>query len=177
MQAKKWMKAAQANGWRIEEARGLLLTLRCQCHGCPGTLKLPLANLGPVPEPCDLPHDKGYGRATFDNYKEMVGELQRKRRQLGLDQTDLNAVMGMADGYVSKLESHARIASPALLTLWAECLGLRFTTTAAQLPARTIKAIEDRRANPYQETQARFKHGVDAPALPLPPTHNTTESK
>lgn len=177
MQVRRWIREAERQGWRLSHVGGMSLTLRCSCKGCPGTLKLPISNLGDVPEPCQLEHSKGYGRATFEHYEAIVEELRRRRRQLGLDQIDLNSAMGTPDGYVNKLESFARIASPPTLTLWAESLGLRLTTEAAPLPPATLKAIEDRQARPYQETQARFKHSTSAPALPLHPTNNNPANK
>lgn len=87
-----------------------------------------------------------------------MGELRRRRLQLGLDQISLNEAMGTAEGYLSKLESFQRIAPFPMLQLWAQSLGLAITTAPAVLPSATIAAIDRQRSAPYQPNQARFKH-------------------
>jgi hypothetical protein len=142
----------------VASVSGLTMRLQCSKHGCDGCRVLPLDNLGPVPDPCDLPHRGNHARQTFQQYESLVDELRRRRRQLGLDQGDLNSAMGVADGYMNKLESLARVATFPTLQLWAQSLGLSITTAPAPLPAATLRAIENRTAKPYQPTQARFKH-------------------
>ena len=158
MRASEWIKKAQRNGWRVDRVSGLSLRLCCSRQGCAGKLSLPLDNLGDIPAPCDLAHVGEYASSVFDGYKELVGELRRRRRQIGLDQQDLCDAMGVADGYINKLESFAKVASPPTLILWAECLGTSLTFAPAALPDATLRAIEGRQARPYQHAQARFKH-------------------
>jgi transcriptional regulator with XRE-family HTH domain len=154
METRRWINGAEKAGWRVERIAALAVHLRCDKTGCPGRLHLPLDNLGPLPEPCQAPHVASFGRAAFGSYEVMVDELRRRRRSLGLDQSDVTNAMGMAEGYVAKLESFARVASPATLFLWAETVGVTFTTTPAPLPPATIRAIENRRVNPYDEAKA-----------------------
>jgi transcriptional regulator with XRE-family HTH domain len=161
MQIKRWIKEAEKAGWRVSGVHGPELRLSCSCYGCTGSLSVSIANAGPVPEPCQRPHVKNYSRDTFAHYQSLVEELRRRRRALGLDQIDANAALGLSDGHLSKLESFARIASPPMLLLWAQGLGLSITTTPAPLPPATVKAIQDRAGRPYQEQQARFKHSTD----------------
>jgi len=158
MQTRHWIKEAQRQGWRVASVSGLNMRLQCDKYGCDGSKMLPLDNLGPVPEPCNRPHVANYARQTFEQYETLVDELRRRRRQLGLDQADLNSAMGVTDGYVNKLESVARVATFPTLQLWAQSLGLSLTTCPAPLPAATMRAIEHRQAKPYMPTQARFKH-------------------
>lgn len=158
MQTRRWIKEAQGQGWRVASVAGLSLRLECTKHGCDGCKVLPLDNLGQVPEPCDRPHVANYSRQTFQQYETLVDELRRRRRQLGLDQADLNSAMGMTEGYVNKLESMARVAQFPTLQLWAEALGLSITTSPAPLPDATMRAIEHRQTKLYQPSQARFKH-------------------
>lgn len=120
-------------------------------------MTLPLENLGVPPGPCSLPHQGAFAQQTFDEYVTIVGELQRRRRQLGLDQVDVNEAMGAADGYISKLEALHRTAPFPTLQLWAQTLGLSITVAPAALPPATIKAIEDRKGRPYDESKAHFK--------------------
>ena len=114
--------------------------------------------MGEVPEPCQLLHRKRYSPEVFGAYERLVAELRRRRRSLGLDQADVNAAMGMADGYIAKLESFARVAPFPTLQLWATTLGLNITATPTALPDATIRAIEARKAMPYDEQKARFKY-------------------
>lgn len=158
METKRWIREAERAGWRVAGVSARVVRLRCSMHGCTGSLELPLANLGPIPETCDFPHDHGHARSTFDDYRALVEELRRRRRSLGLDQVDLNDAMGTADGYVSKLESFARVASAPTLALWCQALGVSMTLAPAPLPPATAKAIEDRQVRPYAPEQARFKH-------------------
>ena len=154
---RNWIKAAEVNGWRVGTIKGLKLRLACSLTGCKGHRTIDLNNPGEVPAPCDLGHVKGYSRRTFDEYTGLVAELALRRRRLGLDQIDLNDAMGMADGYISKLESFARVASTPTLQLWCETLGVRFTVTPAPLPDATRRAIEQRKDKPDDEQHAFVK--------------------
>lgn len=158
MQTRQWIKQAQANGWRLASVSGTRISLQCSKHGCSGAYTANLDELGDPPASCGLPHSHGYARKTFEAYEGIVGELRSKRRRLGISQDDLNAAMGVADGYVNKLESMARVATFPTLQLWAQTLGLSITTIPAPLPPATARTIEDRSHQPYQPNQARFKH-------------------
>ena len=105
MQARQWIKEAQANGWILSRVSGPVLSIACAAHGCRAAKTIPIDNLGPIPEPCAAPHEAGHSRAAHDSYKGLVDHLRRRRRALGLDQQDLSDAMGVADGYVAKLES------------------------------------------------------------------------
>jgi len=158
MIASKWISEAEKAGWRVRSANGSVLHLKCSCQGCPGEIKLPLANLGDLPGPCDLPHKGQYSRQTFDRYVAIVDELRRRRRLLGLSQEDLTDATGLIHGHINKLESHSRTAQFPTLQLWAETLGVRITLTPVPLPPATARAIEYRTARPYDEGKARYKH-------------------
>lgn len=154
MQASKWITQAQGQGWRVSSARNATLHLSCICQGCDGSLSLPLSNLGPVPDPCKLPHVGQYSRATYDRYAALVDELRRKRRALGLSQEDINAAAGFADGHLNKLEALDRTAQFPTLQLWAATLGLGLTVQPLPLPPATLRAIE-RRPEPLRETNTQ----------------------
>lgn len=157
METRLWFKQVEKKGWRVSSVSGLVLNLSCNKLGCDGCLTLPLANLGPTPPPCSEPHEGQYSAHIFEEYSTLVKEMVRRRCSLGLDQADLNNAMGVADGYISKLESFARIATFPTLILWAQTLGLSLVGAPAPLPAATLRAIEHRQAKPYQPNQARFK--------------------
>lgn len=114
-------------------------------------MSLPLANLGPIPDPCSLPHVGKYGQPTYDRYKGLVEELKRKRRALGLSQEDINAAAGLADGHINKLEALHKTAQFPTLQLWAATVGMELTMKPAPLPVATARAIE-RRPAPLLET-------------------------
>lgn len=156
MQTSKWITQAQGQGWRVSSARNATLHLSCTCQGCDGSLSLPLSNLGPVPDPCKLPHVGQYSRATYDRYTALVDELCRKRRALGLSQEDINAAAGFADGHLNKLESFARTAQFPTLQLWASTVGLSLTMQPCPLPVATLCAME-RRPAPLRVTKAHKK--------------------
>lgn len=158
MTIRKWISDAQANGWIVQGVRHDKIKLVCSAHGCLSEHTASLDDPGPIPARCEKPHKMGYARATYDAYEDMVGELRRRRRLLGLDQGDLNAAMGMTDGYINKLEALHRTCAPPTMLLWAETLGLRFTTVPATLPPATLRAIEQRASKPYAHAQARYKH-------------------
>lgn len=157
MTAIAWIKQSEAAGWRVAGVAGLVLVLRCAKTGCTGSLKLPLDNLGAVPDPCTRPHVNGYAVAVYDDYKALVGQLSKRRRALGLSQEALNAAIGLPDGYMSKLEAFHRTTSPPTLLLWAQSLGLSLSLSPAPLPNATIRAIEQTTVKPYAASQARSK--------------------
>lgn len=146
MRAKEWLKAAEANGWRVKSSRSLVLVLKCCRQGCPGTVTAPLDNLGHVPEPCTLDHVGQYSARTFETYRALVGQLVRRRRQLGISQEDLNAAAGLTDGHINKLEALHRVAQMPTLQLWAETLGLSLGLNPAALPEATMRTIARRAA-------------------------------
>lgn len=158
MQARAWIKEAEKQGWRLRSVRGLEVCLECAKHGCPGSLVLPLDNLGPVPSPCALPHSGQYAARAVETYAALVSELQRRRRSLGLSQEDVTAASGLADGHINKLEAFARTAQFPTLQLWAETLGLSIRLEPAPLPPKTAQTIEERTTNPYRADKANTKH-------------------
>jgi hypothetical protein len=167
MGTRDWIKQAEQVGWRVSSIRGLTLRLACSCIGCPGSLVVPLSNLGGVPAPCPLPHVSGHGKAAFGRYEVLVADLVRRRVQLGLSQPDLDAAIGWPDGYCAKLESGARTSSPPTLLMWCDALGLQIITAPAPMPDATRRAIEQRAVNPYRHDQARFKDDRQ-PRLAIP---------
>lgn len=158
MMVRDWIKAAQTAGWVVKSVKGHTITLGCACHGCHGARSYLLESLDTAPPRCDLPHVNGYARPAFDQYSVLVDELRRRRMDIGLDQMDLGEAMGVPDGYVNKMESFARTASPVMLLLWAQSLGLELTSRPVALPPATIKAIQDRQSRPYDPKHARMKH-------------------
>ena len=160
MTVREWIKRAERQGWRVQRVRGLSIDIRCSKQGCEGLKSLPLDNLGPTPEPCELPHEGQYAHKVFSEYQALVAEFQRRRRSLGLSQEDITAASGLADGHINKLEALDRVAQMPTLQLWAQTLGLSLVIDAAPLPASTLKIIEDRKTNPYRAEMSR--HKVDA---------------
>lgn len=167
MQLKAWIKETERNGWRVVGVNSHELRIQCAKVGCAGSKSLPVDNLGEPPARCDLPHDGRHAKQVFTEYRILVEELRRRRRSLGMDQSDLNAAMGLADGYVNKLEAFHRLPSPPTLLLWCQALGVHMSITPTTLPPATLKAIEDRQARPYRESHAHFRHAVQLP-LSLP---------
>lgn len=152
MLAAKWIIKAQSAGWRVVSSRGGSLHMACDRQGCPGTLKLPINNLGPTPEPCGEQHHGKYGQPAFDQYRDLVAALSTRRRLIGLSQEDVNGAAGLADGHINKLEAFDRTAQFPTLQLWANTVGLKITLSPAPLPAATARAIE-RRPKPLLETR------------------------
>tara|TARA_R110002110_G_scaffold26572_7_gene97483 strand:- start:3253 stop:3765 length:513 start_codon:yes stop_codon:yes gene_type:complete len=165
MTAAKWIKEAQAAGWRVASSRDRTLFLSCSREGCKGAQSIDLGKLGPAPEPCTLDHDKQYAKKVYDQYKSLVGELVKKRRALGLSQEDINAAAGMAEAHLNKLESFARTAQFPTMQLWAETLGLEITLAASILPPATVRAIDRRVSNPYAKNMARHKADMTSTRL------------
>ncbi len=156
--AAEWIKRAQEAGWLVTGSKGLVLRLRCSKQGCRNMVKVPVTNLGDVPEPCPMAHTGQYAAPTFDEYRSLIGELQRRRRSLGLSQEDVCAASGLADAHINKLEAFDRTAQLPTLQLWAQTLGLSITLTTTELPLVTAKAIERRASKPYAEHNARFRN-------------------
>lgn len=102
----------------------------------------------PAPQKSDRP--------VPSDYQEIVSSFRKRRVDLQLSQEDLNDAAGMTDGYVAKLESFARMASPAMLCLWAQSLGLRIAVLPDVLPNATRAAIANRATDPYDINKARF---------------------
>lgn len=159
-EVKRWIKQAEQAGWRVSNVTATELRLACSKQGCKGHLVVSLNNPGPAPDPCQLEHVAGYSAAAFDDYRALVAILAKRRRALGLDQQDLNAILGMADGYVAKLESFARVATLPTLQLWAQCLGLELTASRTNLPPQTAAAIQRRSIAPYRPEMVRSKHAT-----------------
>lgn len=158
-EVKRWIQQAESAGWRVSGVTSAELHLSCSKVGCPGSMVVSLSNPGPAPEPCGLDHVAAYSAAAFADYRALVAIMVRRRVALGLDQADLNAVLGMAEGYVAKLESFARVAPLPTLQLWAQALGLELTASRIPLPAATAAAIQRRSTSPYRHNYARFKNG------------------
>lgn len=150
MDTRHWIKSAERQGWKVSAVQGLTITLICSKQGCSGSITAPMENLGQTPEPCAQPHFGQYAGSVYDSYRELVAELVRRRRALGLSQDDVGAASGLADGHVNKLEAFARTAQMPTWQLWAETLGLQMSLQPAAMPTATIAAIE-RRPAPLRE--------------------------
>lgn len=157
MNAHEWIKQAEDRDWRLETVKGLELVVRCSKQGCDGQMVLPLANLGPIPARCSLPHVGRYSAKVFKTYENLIDQFRRRRCSLGLSQEDITAASGLADGHINKLEAFDRSASMPTLQLWAETLGLEIAVNPIPLPRSTLRVIEQRATNPYREEMARFK--------------------
>ena len=75
MQTQRWIRETEARGWRVVWIRGKTLHATCDMPGCKGCKTLPLDNLGPVPEPCELPHKGKVAASVFAYYEDLVKEL------------------------------------------------------------------------------------------------------
>lgn len=153
---KAWIKKAESNGWVFDQLKGSTLTLRCGVQGCTGKTYHDLNKVSDPPAPCTKAHVNGFSQRLFNEHKHLVRELQRRRRQIGLSQADLDDALGLADGYVAKLESFARIPQGPTLLMWCQSLGVKIELRPAQMPVGTLAAIERRKNNPYREQNARF---------------------
>lgn len=118
--------------------------MQCGCTGCRNRITHRFADPPVELGRCDWPHSRGYSQPAFDQYVRLVGVLRRRRMALGLDQMDLGAAMGMADGYVNKLESFAKIASPSTLLVWLQAVGLEMVGQPVALPPATLEMISGR---------------------------------
>lgn len=130
----------------------LQIVLHCACMGCRNELVVSIVTLPSDLTPCNRHHVKGYAGHAFAGYAALVATLRRRRMDIGLDQMDLGSAMGMADGYVNKLESFARIASLDTLSLWMQALGLELTSDPAALPVATFNQITAHRASETRQT-------------------------
>ena len=147
----QWIQAAKAQGWRQAPSDGRTICLVCARQGCSGKISVPIENLGPIPDPCQLPHAGQYAGPVFETYQALVSELARRRRSLGLSQEDVAAAGGFADGHINKLEALDRIAQMPTLQLWAQTVGCQITLQPCALPPATHRAIE-RRPAPLRQT-------------------------
>lgn len=136
-----WLDAAKKNGWLLREHSGPNVRLHCRFIGCPGCIERVPDELGPVPEPCALPHVDKWGRSTYQQYVKLVIELKRRRNALGLSQQAVNAASGLADGHISKLEALHRTAQFDTLVIWAATLGLGISLEPCDLPEVTVKEL------------------------------------
>lgn len=146
MAASAWIKQARKAGWRVASNKDGVLSLSCTRIGCTGHREVPIANLGPPPEPCSLPHHGQYGEPVFNLYRRFVADLVKRRRRLGLSQEVVNAAAGFTDGHLNKLESFARIGQFSTMVTWVNTLGMDLTISTDKLPDQKARAIEDREA-------------------------------
>lgn len=158
MLARDWIRETERNGWRVASNSGGRIVFRCSKLGCEGTVTRHMDALGSVPDRCSLEHRGMYAAPAFQSYQELVAELRRRRREIGLSQEDVEHAMGAGQGYINKLEAFTKIGTMPTLLLWAETVGLHITGRPAPLPAATRRMIENRQAAPYDQAKANFKH-------------------
>jgi transcriptional regulator with XRE-family HTH domain len=128
-----------------------------------------LSDLGPIPAPCAFDHSSLYAKPVFDEYRALVGNLARRRKQIGLSQEDLGAAAGLADGHINKLEAFARTAQFPTLQLWANTLGMELTLAPAPIPPATLRAIERRKAPLMQKQKPK--------RLPMPNVESSCDAR
>ena len=157
MNAKDWLKSAEANGWRLDAVKGGCLHMICGKLGCEGVKVVSYDNPGPKLKPCALPHRGQYSQRVIDQYDALVDVLRQRRRALGLSQEDVTQATGLSDGHINKLEALHRIAELPTLQTWAQSLGLVIAMLPSPLPAGTIRVIDERKAAPYRPEMARHK--------------------
>lgn len=169
MEVAQWVQAAQKANWRVQSSQQGTLRLCCGAHGCKGIIVRSLSDLGPVPDPCGLDHTGLYAKPVFDEYRALVGDLARRRKQIGLSQEDLSAAAGLADGHINKLEAFTRTPQFPTLQLWAATLGMELTLAPAPIPPATLRAIERRKAPLMQKQKAK--------RLPMPNAESTCNAR
>ena len=157
MQFKQWISAAQEAGWAVKSVSASDLTLVCNRTGCTCEQLHDLNALGDPPKSCECPHNGRLSEKSYTEYEVLLGELSRRRRLLGLNQDDLGSAMGVADGYVGKMEAMHKFPSIPMLQLWAQTLGVDIILKPIALPPPTIRAMDRRRAEPFRHDQVRTK--------------------
>ncbi|WP_396022169.1 helix-turn-helix domain-containing protein [Celeribacter litoreus] len=171
MTLSEWLRSAQGRGWSAGQVTPEAISLHCSSPTCSTHISRSLRSLGRPPKPCRKKHPTVLEDGRHDPYAKLVAKLRRRRVELGLGQEDVNAAVGFADGYISKLEAMHRFPHASTLVLWCQTLGIELIEAPAPLPQATISAIEGRRSRPYARHQARFKanseckeDGVERPA-------------
>ena len=156
---REWIKTAKRQGWMVSAVHALEVSLKCSKQGCSGAMTIHLNKLTLIPDPCDKEHFGQYSAQVFQYYIDLVAELVRRRRLLGLSQEEICAASGLADGHVNKLEAFHRIAQFPTLQLWTETLGMKLVLKPAPMPPATVLAIEQRPA-PMRKTRTKPQEGT-----------------
>ena len=149
---------AEANGWRVASAGHGQLELSCTKIGCPSRIMRDLDEPGDIPAACPRIHHSSYGSTAFEIYRQDVLDLKARRLALGLSQIDVNDALGLTDGHISKLEAFERIGSYATMRYWFTALGWQMTKTPAPMAPAIVRAIEHRKAKPFDYGKANLKH-------------------
>lgn len=95
------------------------------------------------------------------SYYDLVAELQKRRRILGIPQILLDDIAGFQDGYTGKLEkpmtSYGRHAGWNMLEIWLQALGVGIAVVPA--PSRHLARIR----KPSVGTQLELEFSQPAP--------------
>lgn len=140
---------AQKAGWLLFSSNREGLTFQCAHPGCHEAMFAPqsVVNREVMPEPCARQHVDAQG-VTVESYQDAMTVIADARRRLGVDQNDVGATAGLADGHVNKIEAgHRHCTLPVLLSL-AATVGLSVVLAPAPLPKQAVALVSGRAMRP-----------------------------
>lgn len=148
-----FLHLVQRQGWSIVSADEDGVTARCRSRGC--NMGAKLAYNGAVPKVCKP--DEGPQEIPVEVFEHVRVVLKARREELGLTIPELEDVIGMARDQIAKCErpNPTRIPNMQTIMEWAGALGYRFAMVPTNMPAITLRYIEQTRAQlEYRKAKA-----------------------
>lgn len=148
----KFLQAVEEAGWVLAYVRADQCSVMCPRSGC--DLRITLRPGAPVPNSAGaMPETK---EIAFDSYDAWRKFMVDRREQLGLSIKDMEAIAGVADDHLAKIETAVKIPNLETAIMLSQAAGIEIFARFSPLrkiAQRTI--IETRSQLEARETMQR----------------------
>jgi transcriptional regulator with XRE-family HTH domain len=165
------IEAIEGAGWIVDTIDQESCVVRCPKQGC--VMRARVSSADQVPPRAK--QDDSYG-FTVTAYNFLRKYLRERRRKLRLSITEVEAMAGLADGHLLKMEKNLPARTPQFDTimLWAQALGIRITLMPGPVPPHLKRAIAEaehrgmleKRKDRFTKDQLRSYRPEPLPARP-----------
>lgn len=136
-----FLRDIQRAGWIIEEVDHEAAVAQCPAHGC--GMRTSFTPSQDIPQAC--PGGGALAEVPMSDYAQLLAFLSQRRENLALNMPEAEAIIGLADGHLNKIESMVRQPYPATLFDWAAGLGYQIVLRPVGLPPKALAVISQTR--------------------------------
>lgn len=149
-----FLNEVEKAGWVLRYVKQEEVLVICPRHGC--DLRITLKPNQPVPNSCGaMPETK---EIVFDSYDAWRKFMIDRREGLGLSIRDMEAIAGLADDHLAKIESETKIPNLETAIMISQAAGVQLFARFAPLIKLAKRTIVDTRDQLESRTTMQKHH-------------------